>query len=759
MGNFASLKQEVGEINRSVMELISGGDSEPIVGAFSDGWRKTCASIEKQISEDTFRIAVVGAVKSGKSTFVNSLFHGDYLKRGAGVITSIVTKVRKSETLKADLAFKSVEDVNREMANALALLPGLGRPGSGEFDIRNDAERKALRSAAEKADRETLLAGNGRDVNVSLMASYLKGYDKTGEILASGSPVRIYHADDFEKHRDFVSDDSLAVYLKDVNLQINSGRLDGNLEIADCQGSDSPNPLHMVMVQDYLYSAHQIFYVISGRTGVREADIRFLSVIRKMGMADNILFVVNFDIDEHESETGLMRLIEKIREELGLVRPDPELFALSALYNLFKSEKDGLSERDAARLGQWEKDLGLTRLSDSETERLYSGFLDKPARAHGFQVIRSLIGRIDTICAGLNRRIAISREVFETGRAAPDDIMGRIADHRKKMNQFESLVKTTLNGAVADMKRDLANDIDHVFDPKTGNIVKKTVSFVRDYHISSDKMNEYLKRERFSDCMDAAFREFRHSLDKYMAENIMPEMMRFAKEEEKKIRDGFDAIAGTFESALHDAALEHDKIFEEIGISRVGGNAGNPRRPSGETARRSYAPASARISSETALPPVGELMRYGAKVKTEAFMILGISRIAKLLKRLLKKPDRDKKGEIAAIKKGAARMKRDTEQALLFHFKDYRENMKYQHIFKFAEKMAENFHAVLMEQYMAFHADLSYLSEYAETNHSKSGNGIANRMEKTVSEISEHIGAAREKLESALAGEPFESTE
>ncbi|RLC10893.1 MAG: hypothetical protein DRH43_05365, partial [Deltaproteobacteria bacterium] len=50
-----------------------------------EGWKSTTTRIERQLGEETIRIAVVGSIKSGKSTLVNAIFGGDYLKRGAGV--------------------------------------------------------------------------------------------------------------------------------------------------------------------------------------------------------------------------------------------------------------------------------------------------------------------------------------------------------------------------------------------------------------------------------------------------------------------------------------------------------------------------------------------------------------------------------------------------------------------------------------------------------------------------------------------------
>ena len=87
-------------------------------------------------------MAVVGPIKSGKSTFLNSLLKGDFLKRGAGVVTSIVTRVRSGERLKATLYYKSWEEVNEDMEQALVLFPpraGARRRSASTSDAKASA--------------------------------------------------------------------------------------------------------------------------------------------------------------------------------------------------------------------------------------------------------------------------------------------------------------------------------------------------------------------------------------------------------------------------------------------------------------------------------------------------------------------------------------------------------------------------------------------------------------------------------------------
>jgi GTPase SAR1 family protein len=252
--DFDVMKNDLLQINTDILSLFEKARTIPGMSKFPfDGWEKVGHSIEEQIHEDILRVAVVGAIKSGKSTFVNSLLGGDYLKRGAGVVTSIVTRIRKSAQLKATLDFKTWDDVNRDMQQAMVLFPSLeSRPVDGEFDIRRGEDRGELEKALNSLSAEKLVSKETLDVNGVLLTSYLKGYGRVRDMIGRNSELQRFEKSNFPRHKDFVGDDSLAVYLKDLELGIPGGLILGeNIEIADCQGIDSLNPLHLAMIQDY----------------------------------------------------------------------------------------------------------------------------------------------------------------------------------------------------------------------------------------------------------------------------------------------------------------------------------------------------------------------------------------------------------------------------------------------------------------------------------------------------------------------------
>jgi hypothetical protein len=52
-------------------------------------------------------------------------------------------------------------------------------------------------------------------------------------------------------------------------------------------------------------------------------------------------------------------------------------------------------------------------------------------------------------------------------------------------------------------------------------------------------------------------------------------------------------------------------------------------------------------------------------------------------------------------------MKRETERSVIFHFKDYRENIKFQYIFKRIETVSNSHYQALLNRFRVHSADLS----------------------------------------------------
>jgi GTPase SAR1 family protein len=742
MGTYNALKGELIKINQQMSSLLSsakaitGMDEHP----FGD-WERTCDDFQKQISEEIIRVAVVGAIKSGKSTLVNALFKGDHLRRGAGVITSIVTRVQSGNLLKAELDFKSWHEVNSDIEQAMVLFPSTDwRSENKSFDICREKERLELQQALNTLNTDQLITNDTRNANSVLLAAYLKGYDRVREIISSDTTSIQYEKDLFPEHQSFVGDESLSVYLNNIKLQIDSSAIDGHYEIADCQGSDSPNPLHLAMIQDYLLLTHFIVYVVSSRTGLRQADIKFLSIIKKMGILDNIVFVVNCDLGEHESLDNLSALVERVKEEVSLIKPNPEIYCFSALYNLFKSMNDNLTAKDKQKLRQWKSDRELTAFMDQEAENFKSSLDHKLTRERNSLLLKNHLERFGVILSGLDHWAGINQDILLRDTSSVNEIITKLKHHQEKMAQINSIIQRTLNGAIQSLKKELAADIDRFFDARSGQIVVDIVEFIRNYNVTYSRYEESIIASGFSNTLYSVFQEVKQALDTFLTETINPEIVGFVKRKEARIKEYLESVVSPFDNMIQDAIMEHNDALSNVGISRLMESRQKVELPDIDFIKGAVA---------LALPPLAANMRYSAKIRTEAIMRLGFYAAVKMLKKILKKPIQIKnEEEIQALKDGVNRMKRETERSVIFLFKDYKENIKFQYFFKIADAASSRLIETLLDRFQAYGTDFSTIEGIIKQEQidKERTSQILKEMELTAGSINERVDAIKEKI-------------
>jgi hypothetical protein len=704
MDDFDSTRDNVSRISNELNELLNSAKS---VSGMSDqpleNWEKICLNVQSQISGEMLHLAVVGPIKSGKSTFVNSLLMGDHLKRGAGVITSIVTRIRRGSILKATLFFKSWDDVNAEIEQAMTLFPsGEWRSETGPFDIRRKKDRTDLAAVLEKMSPDMLMEGGTLNANAILLANYVKGYDAVKNEVNSENRQVEYIGDDLDAHQVFVANDALSVYLKDIQLEIESDILNRGIEIADCQGSDSPNPLHLAMIQDYLVLAHLIIYVVSSRTGLRQADIRFLSIIKKMGILDNILFVVNCDFSEHESLSELNALVEKVKHEISIIKPDPRLFTFSSLLGLFENMGSRLSPKDRDRLAQWR---GMKELSEStvrERERFLSTLQLLIDEKRGALLFQNHLERLRVIAEGISHWVDIHRNVLSGDVDHAHQVIEKIARHDEKITHIKNLIKDTLDGGGQKLMNELKRDVDKFFSPKSDGILDSVLRDIRNYRVTVEDYGETLEKSGFNNTLYLIFQDFKQKIDGFMAENVTPRIIHYIKEKEDRIGIFLESLYTPYEAMVVEALEEYNHSVEKIGISPVFVDIGGAKAVNMSSVKQVLG---------IKLPSAESGLRYSARIKTDATIRLGIYSAVKLIKKIFKKPIADQREDaFMALKDGINRMKREMEKAMLFHFKNYQENIKFQYVLKLVEGTSNFIYEELNSRFQAYLTDLSRLA-------------------------------------------------
>ncbi|NNG01666.1 MAG: hypothetical protein HKM93_19935 [Desulfobacteraceae bacterium] len=750
MKTYETLKTELLNINGILTGLFETARSIPgLKNQSFDQWEDTCTGITKDTTSDDIHVAVVGTIKSGKSTFVNTLLTGDYLKRGAGVVTSIVTRVVGGEHKQAHLFFKSWDEVNHDIQQALILFPDDRFSSTDNFDIRRQKDREELERAISSLSADQLFTKDMRNVNSVLLSSYLNGYDRVHDIVASDSTELHFDPDHFPDHREFVSSDALSVYLSDIRLEVADTKLGDHIEIADCQGSDSPNPLHLAMIQDYLYRTNLIVYVVSSRTGVRQADIRFLSMIKKMAIIDNILFVVNCDFSEHDSLGDLENGIEKIHEELKLLIPGAVLFSFSGLYHLFDEQQGQLSAKDQARLDQWQQESDFITYSSAERQRFFDTFYQKINRERFALLLKNHLERLSMVGDGIDQWIQLSKVMLDQDADGAGKITEKIELHRLRINQMKSVIQNTLEGAIDKLKRDLKPEIDRFFDARSGEMVRQLIDFIRSYSINYNDYLDGIESSGFGGTLYVIYQDFKQAVDIYMAENLTPEIVRFVKRLEKKLADSIVTITKPFDNMIREVISEHRFALENIGLNINGSEYGGNTELDLERIKTIVG---------IVIPPAKAMMRYSAHVKTDAVIRLGVYKLIGAVKKVIRKPFSSENEETVMAFKGAVkRIKQETERSVLAQLKDHRENIKFQYVLKLADAASREINERLCERFQASVLQMAEFKNLIGEKQSdrQKANDILKDMGQTAGEIGDRIDAVREGL-SQLVQETME---
>ncbi len=722
--------------------LFATAKSIPGMSEYSFGdWENACEGLPRQLGEEVIRVAVVGPIKSGKSTFLNAILRGDFLKRGAGVVTSIVTRVRPGEQLHATLYFKNWQEVNADMEQALALIPFIENDGdSVKFDIREEFARQKLWEALKSLGSEQLITRDTRNINTVLLTSYLKGFDAVYDIISTDT-IRHYPKDQFGEHKAFVGNEALAAYLKDVLLEIDSPGLEFNLELADCQGSDSSNPLHLAMIQDYLLLTNLIIYVISSRTGMRRADIRFLSMIKKIGILDNTLFVINCDFSEHESINDLNTLIQKVHEELSMIKPEPEIYTFSALFNLFSTIASNLPQKDRARLYHWEADREMVDFSARQTARFESAFNEKLTRKRNSLLLKNHLERLYIILSGMDNWLGINQEILTRDAQSAREIIQKLDSHHERLSQIKSLIDTTITGAVTKLKQKLSAEVNQFFDLQSGRLITQIIRFIKDYKELPQIPGKKIDLSIFSKTTYSAFQEFKQALDTFITEVINPEVIRFIKDKEKEIEEAIDKITKPYDVMLNDAYTEYHRLMEQFAV-----------RLNGDDRLRIQLPDMEALIRQAGMrpPTISAAMRYTASIKTAAIVRFGFFSLQRNFKKLLKKPVKERSDVVQkALKGGIQQMKRETLKSLAVNLKDFRENLKFGYFSRLVEAVAARLAETMLERFQVYFNDLSTIvSQISHTKVDKEqAFDVLKSMDGKSHDIKIKINRLREKIE------------
>ncbi|MFZ2446352.1 MAG: dynamin family protein [Syntrophobacteraceae bacterium] len=665
-------------LEETIRELESAGLAE---GPAAERWRAYLDGIGESLHDPLLKIAVAGSVKSGKSTLINSLIGADLLKRGAGIVTAFITRVITSEGPGGWVELKSWRQINREINAGLRMLPIFAQEEDAreDLDIRRPEDRERIAFWLGRMKSEWLQSRGNIDPHFMFLERCLQGYPLIADEIGDEIGRSVFDAGTLPRHQFYVGDESRSVWVRDVELHYPVPWLGEHIELADLQGSDSPNPAHFELLQKYLLESRFIIYVISSRTGLREADFKLLDLLKALRVFPQTLFVLNLDLDVHGDRDDLDKIYERVRSELAWVAPDPQLFAFSALYRLLRQIGDRSSKHDRHHLKFWKESKAISKATETGFASFKSE-LEERILARKSQVLLGFgLSRLEMVAANVLDSARIGQAVLERSadgiREAGEQLRTR---HIALQSTLENLADT-VSGLNQSLKREVGAKIDACFDSARGRIVRESLDMVEHFPAGLACGREISDHAALVREYYGFYLEFRRDLIRRLTERVNLRIMEFAKDEElalrERIRESSRALWAFFDAALADYRRDL------LGPDTQPGDA-PARYPAGEPD----------FSGVPLPPPFSSFLERGSLARGIFFLKFGLSSVAGVLSQIMAKmrktalPGLEDKSVDELFEKAVRHARDEARSELRRAFADFRENLKSGYLYRIVDE-------------------------------------------------------------------------
>jgi hypothetical protein len=536
------------DITREWQELF------PRAASQAEHWLKVLSQVRAHLAEDCLRLAVVGTVKSGKSTLTNALVGQDLLRRGAGILTAMITRVQPGATARAILKFKDWTEIAEEIQRALALFPGGSLASlTGPFELRQADNRRLLAQTLAEGEKSDLWVGNSLNQEWLLLKSYLDGYEQVEGFVDTGALV--LEGDDLARHGDLVTREATAVYLKDVLLTVPIPWLPNGVELGDCQGSDSPIPQHLAQVLAYLLKSDLVFYVISSRVGLRQGDFQFITEIKRMGLLSHTWFLLNLDLAELKGLGEIEALRNRLRQELAPLAVDSPVFAFSALELLLRRRRERgetLDSRERLLLDVAGADPEAAALSQTELQRFSGELAGIIEHLRKKRLAGGSLSQVQMVARGLREQMGLALGLTGKDLAVCQKLEERIRARRQPLAATRQSLSQALEGAGERLKATLKKRVGHFLDTSSGQGAA-LFDFILEYEPNWDELVPTGAPEALRPALYRLYQGFQKALARFVSGEMTGRVLEFVRTQEEWLRQELLATAAPLFLSLQEA--------------------------------------------------------------------------------------------------------------------------------------------------------------------------------------------------------------
>jgi len=454
-----------------------------------DKWLTTIHDLLRLSATFSLPITVIGSVKSGKSTLLNTLIGQNILPMGAGITTTFVTAIRHGNDLHGEISLIPPDQADNLFQKSCHFLFASDL-GESEVSFFEPDDRQWIKQLLEDFSQKTTLTRHGSfDKDYQLLKNFLAGYDSLADYYQKGQLSLSFSQEELGQFRRFITSEPASTFLEQATVFFPFTILPTYVVMQDCQGLDTPSPGQQALAVQQLATSPILIYVISSRMGLRQADYHLLEHLHDLGLESKLFFVLNYDLEEHPSRDKMDELLNRCRQELAELGFDQPCYAFSALYHLYDQLKENnpLDKSEERRWLLWQEEPEKLELSATNWKSFTSRLLDLTGKQADEALLQHLNSRIIHIASRAHYLITARKKSLSLNQEEIDNSVDNHEKHKEKLRQVEEQLGTTLSSITSQCEREYFQKIESWFNQaKEGGIRSDLENIIEKYHIPED---------------------------------------------------------------------------------------------------------------------------------------------------------------------------------------------------------------------------------------------------------------------------------
>ena len=455
-------------------------------------WLTTIQDLLRLSEQFSLPITVIGPVKSGKSTLLNTMIGRKILPMGAGITTMFVTAVHHGSNLRGEITLIPAAQADALFRNSCHYLFSDDLEKT-EVTLFNQDDRRHITRQLEEFSREFILTSHGSfDKDYQLLKNLLAGYDSIADYYHREQLKLTFKQEELDQFRHFITNEPMSTFLEQANVFFPFTILPEYVVLQDCQGLDTPSPGQQALAIQQLATSPVMVYVISSRMGLRQADYHLLEHLHDLGLAAKLLFVLNYDFEEHPARKDMEKMFERCQTELAELGFDQPCYGFSTLYHLYAQlrEKNNLDKNGENRWLLWQNTPEKLDLSTAGWESFTSRLLELTGKEADLSLTQHLNRRILHIARRAHSLVDAKAKSLSFDQQGIDNSAQDYEKQKEKLLQFEKQLGTTLGSITRQCEGEYFRKIESWFNQATGGIRPVLHQIIESYQLPDDLLPE-----------------------------------------------------------------------------------------------------------------------------------------------------------------------------------------------------------------------------------------------------------------------------